>query len=251
MNAVAIIPTLNEEKSIFSVLNATQKYVDKIIVVDSSTDSTPKIIKEHFPSVVLLRELKRGKGIAVRNGLRKALKINPKYIILLDADGEKDPRDIPNILKALKKNDMVIGKRDKMRSISRLLVNNFTNFWINALTGLKFTDSCSGFMGIRTELVKKSILVSNGFEIEIELVLEAFRNNGSMKEVSIDVPEISGSKLGIKNMLEMNKFFDTWAIGYIKKSEINFLKKLFLLFSCYIGLLISSVILKSWNVKNV
>ena len=251
VNVVAVIPTLNEEKNIFSVLKNTQNYVNKIIVVDSSTDRTSKIVKKYFQKIFLLREEKKGKGLAVRKGLEMVMKFNPKYVIFLDADGEKNPKDIPKLLRALEKYDMVIGRRNKMRSIHRILLNKFTNFWVNVLTNSKLSDSCSGFVGIKTELIKKMRLVSKGFEIEIELVLESFRNRGKIGEVSVGVPRISISKLNIRHMIEINKFFDTWTIAYIKKSEINFLKKLFLLFSCYIGLLISSVILKSWNVKDV
>lgn len=248
MNAVAIIPTLNEEKNIFSVLKDTQKYVDRIIVVDSSTDNTAEVIKKWFPRVLLLKERKKGKGLAVRTGVKKALKFSPNYIIFLDADGEKDPNDIPKILNALKKYDIVIGKRDKMRSISRLLVNKFTNFWVETLTNSKLSDSCSGFIGMRTELIKKMSLVSKGFEIEIELVLEAFRNKAKLKEILVTVPKISDSKLNTTHMLEINKFFDSWTIDYLKKTKMNFFKKSFLLISCHIGLLISMMILKIYRV---
>ncbi len=250
MNTVAVIPSLNEEKTIKEVVTKTSKYVDKVIVVNAgSTDRTTDILNniKSKKLIVITKEINKGKGFSLRKGLKKALELNPKYIVFLDADGEKDPRNIPKFLKTLEKSDMVVGKRDKMRSLSRALANKFTNFWVKVLTRLKLSDSCSGFVGIRADLVKKMMLVSKGFEIELELVLEAFRNKGRVREVSIDVPKISKSKLNIRNMVEINKFFDTWAIHYLKKTKINLLKKVFLLISCYTGLLVSLVILRGWE----
>jgi len=244
VNAVAIIPCLNEEKTIKKVVTKTLKYVDKVIVVnDGSTDRTTYVLNniKSRKLILITKKINKGKGFSLRKGLKKALELNPRYIVFLDADGENNPKDIPKILKTLKKNDVAIGKRDKMRSFSRKLVNKFTNFWVEILTRLKISDSCSGFVGIRTQLAKKMTLVSKGFEIEIELVLEAFRNKGRIGEVSINVPKISTSKLGLKSMVEINMFFDRWVLNFLKTKshKISFYKMLFLKIFCSIGLLFS------------
>ena len=240
MKTVAIIPTLNEEKNVYEVLKQTKKYVDKIIVVDSSTDRTPQIIKNNFPDIILLREKKRGKGLAVRKGIKKAFNLKPKVIVFLDADGEKDPHDI-KMLVSVGKNDLVIGKRNRMRSWKRKFFNSFTNRWIRLVTGYSIHDATSGFFCIRSAALKKMKLKSIGFEIETEFVLEAYKNKLNVTEIPIRVPKISKSKLDFKSMVDINMFFDRWVLNFLRteSNEISFYKVLFLKLFCSIGLLFS------------
>ena len=237
MKTIAIIPTLNEEESIKNVLTKTNKYADKIIVVDSSTDRTPQIIRNNFPNVILLREERKGKGLAIRKGIKKALELNSKFIVFLDADGEKDPQDIKKLIGVLKYCDVVIGKRNKMRSLNRKFLNSFTNWWIRLVTGFKILDVTSGFIGIKTNALRNLRLSSIGFEIEIEFVLEAFKNNLKLIEVPIKVPKFSNSKLNLRHMLEINTFFDEWVLKWLRTEKMPLSKKIFLLFFCSIGLL--------------
>jgi dolichol-phosphate mannosyltransferase len=241
VNAVAVIPTLNEEKNVYEILKETEKYVDKIIVVDSSTDKTPKIIKTNFPDVILLKEKKMGKGLAVRRGIKKAFNSKPKVVVFLDADGEKDPHDIKKILLSLEKSDFVIGRRNRMRSWKRKFFNTFTNWWIRLVTNYPISDATSGFFGIRVSALKKMRLISVGFEIETEFVLEAYRNKLDLTETPIGAPKFSKSKLGFKSMVEINMFFDRWVLNFLKTKshKISFYKVLFLKIFCSIGLLFS------------
>ncbi|MEM5806807.1 MAG: glycosyltransferase [Candidatus Aenigmatarchaeota archaeon] len=250
MKTIAILPALNEEKTIYLVVNETQKYVDKIIVVDNnSEDKTAQIVRENFPKVILLCEPKRGKGFAVRKGIKKALEFNPQYLIFLDSDGERDPKDIPKILDELKNHDIVIGKRKKMRSMLRYLLNKFTLWWVRFVTNYKLSDMTSGFIGIKANDLKKMKLKSKGFEIETEFILEAFKNNFNIKEVSISVPKISKSKLKLRDMLGINIFFDKWVLKNLHLKKIPYSKKIFLLFACVLGLLISKFLFLSINLR--
>jgi len=241
MKTVAIIPTLNEEKNVYEVLKETKRHVNKIIVVDSSSDRTPRIIKTDFPDVTLLREKRMGKGLAVRSGIKKAFNLKPKIVIFLDADGEKDPHDIKRMLVALEKNDMVIGRRNRMRSWKRKFFNSFTNWWIRLVTDYPIHDATSGFFGIKNSALKKMKLKSVGFEIETEFILEAYRNKLNVTEVPIKVPKISKSKLGFKSMVKINMFFDNWVLNFLKAktNKISFYKVSFLKIFCNMGLLFS------------
>ena len=62
---------------------------------------------------VVRHEVNQGKGEALRYSLREALKLDPDYIVTLDADGQHDPDDIPKLIELLHSGDaeMVIGSR--------------------------------------------------------------------------------------------------------------------------------------------
>jgi glycosyltransferase involved in cell wall biosynthesis len=241
MRTVAVIPTLNEEYSIADVLKKVQKNVDKIIVVDSSSDRTPEIIKQNFPDVEIIFESRMGKGLALRKGFKHATDLNVDYVIMLDADGERNPDEIKKMIKVLenKNADMVVGCRKKMRSLSRYLLNIFTSFWVNLLTGYGLEDTLSGFNVIKKTVLKKMNLRSKRFEIETEMILEAYRHGLKVICVPIDVPNLSKSKCKLKNMLEINTFFDTWVLRWLKKRNcgLSYNKKLFLKMFCTLGLI--------------
>ncbi len=238
MNAVAIIPTLNEEMAIGEVLKKTLKHVDAVVVVDSSIDKTPEICKASGKKVILICCERFGKGYAVRLGIKRALKENPKYLVFLDGDGEKDPDCIPSLLNELASYDFVVGKRNRMRSFRRQLLNTFSNFWFRLATNYDVKDMTSGFFALKAEAIRKLNLTSMRFEIETEMVLEAFRNDLTIKEIPVNVPEISKSKLNARHMLEINEFFDRWVLRnlHIQKS---LLKKLFLPIFCITGMIVS------------
>lgn len=241
---IAVIPTLNEERDIAWVLNKTIKVVDRVIIADNlSSDNTIKIAKQ-FEKTEVVIEKKRGKGNALRKGFETALKYKPKYIAMLDGDGEKDPNDIPKMVEWLEKKnaDIVIGFRGQKRSLERRISNSFASWWIRFATGYKIRDCLSGFNLIKTEDLKKMKLISNNFEIEPELILEARRNRLKVIEYPVNFPKKSPSKLKRKHMKEINNFFDKWILKWLKSGECNlpFYKKMFLNFFCRIGLIIFS-----------
>jgi len=240
---IVVIPTLNEEKHISGIISETIKYVDKIIVVDSSSDKTSEIVSG-FRDVVLLYESRRGKGLAVRKGISAAMKDSPDYIVMMDGDGERDPKQILNLLEVLQKNksDLVLGKRDKMRSHRRGLLNNFGLWWINYLTGYELDDTFSGFIAFRREALEKLSLKSSSFEIETEIILESWKNNLKVSETKVGVPKISNSLCSKRDMISINTFFDKWVLKNIGNVPIT--KRSFLAVSCTIGLLISALLLR-------
>jgi len=109
---IAVCPAYNEEKTIGAVLQETQKYVDKIIVVDdSSTDNTAGIAKKY--ATVVTNKTNQGYDKSIGNGFSGAQKFKPDIIITLDADGQHLPGDIPRVTEPIKLGaaDIVVGIR--------------------------------------------------------------------------------------------------------------------------------------------
>jgi len=144
---VALIPAYNEEKTIANVVKETKKFVDLVIVVDDgSRDATAKVAEE--AGAVVVRHLRNmGYGAAVKTLMRAALAADAKYAVLLDADGQHDPTDIPKFLQKLKEGaDVVIGNRFKTSKIPTYRkIGIYTIRTILRLLGIRTTDPENGY----------------------------------------------------------------------------------------------------------
>jgi len=203
-----IIPVFNEVATVGDIINRTKKTLEKLgvtyevlVVDDGSDDRSADIAKEQ--KIKVLRYTHHGKGFALRSGFRQA---KGELVITLDADGSHKPEEIPLVLRHLTEDraDFVIGSRfanseankTKISKINRTgnrLFNNLTGY----LTGVKISDSQSGFRAIRASLIKKMKLTSHGYEVESEMLVKALRMFARVKEtpISFDQRTVGNSKL--------------------------------------------------------
>ena len=203
-----VIPVFNEEQTIGDIVTRTKKILDQLgvsyeilVVDDGSVDRSADIAQAREAHV--LREAHQGKGYALRSGFRQA---RGELIVTIDADGSHQPEEIPVVLQHLTddKADFVVGSRfanseankTKVPKINRAgnrLFNNMTGY----LTGVKISDSQSGFRAIRASLIKKMKLSSHGNEVESEMLVKALRMGARVAEtpISFDQRTIGRSKL--------------------------------------------------------
>jgi hypothetical protein len=193
-----IIPAKNEARNIAWVLERMPLSVDEVIVVDgSSTDRTIEVARAVRPDVVIISEPARGKGTAMRTGFEAARGI---FVVVLDADGSMDPRDIDLYVEQLAAGaDLVKGSRymDGGGSTDLTMVRSLGNrallFASNLIYRQSFTELCYGYMALRTSRIPELRLEATGFEIETEIVTKAVRHGLAVAEVpSRETPRISG-----------------------------------------------------------
>src|SRR5579862_2460504 len=105
-----IIPTLNEEVSLPWVLQNLPPWVDEVVLVDGlSSDATEVLARRIRPDAVVVHQHRRGKGAAIRAGFAAA---TGDIIVMIDADGSTDPREMHRFIAALKDgSDFVKGSR--------------------------------------------------------------------------------------------------------------------------------------------
>jgi glycosyltransferase involved in cell wall biosynthesis len=184
-----VIPTLNEERNIAWVLRRLPEMVTEVILVDGrSTDRTIEIARTVRPGVTVVLEHRPGKGAALRAGFAAA---TGDYIVMLDADGSMDPREIESFVRALKEGcEFVKGSRftdgGGTADMSRIrrLGNGALRSAVNALYRTQFSDLCYGFVAFRRDRLSALRLRSDGFEIETEMAVRAVTASLKIGEVA-------------------------------------------------------------------
>ena len=117
-----IIPAWNEAEVIGSVLEElTDFYPDAqvLVVSDGSTDATAQVARDHGAKVLEL-PYNLGVGGAMRAGYLYAYRHGYDYALQLDADGQHNPADIPQLLQAATQSgaNVVIGARFELPPVS-------------------------------------------------------------------------------------------------------------------------------------
>ena len=181
-----VIPTLNEEANIGWVLQRVPAWVEEVIVVDGgSEDRTVEVARAIRPDVVVVTELRRGKGLALRRGFEAATR---EVIVMIDADGSMDPNEIESYVRAVDEGfDLVKGSRSTGGSTDLTPARQLGNFCLRGLVNLlyasDFTELCYGYMALRRSSVSLMELQADGFEIETEIVVNSLRRGLRIAEV--------------------------------------------------------------------
>lgn len=185
-----IIPTLNEAKNLPLVLPyLPMAWIDEVILVDGrSTDNTIEVAQTLLPSIIVVMEKKKGKGAAMNAGYKAA---TGEILIVVDADGSNDPREIPRFVQALMMgSDMVKGSRFSPGAgttdmpFIRQLGNGAFTVASNILFGTHWTDLCYGYHAFwRHCLEVVDVSDTPGFEIDTALYLRAAREQLHVTEV--------------------------------------------------------------------
>jgi len=178
-HACVLIPTYNNAGSLADVLNDTLKYTTKIIVVnDGSTDNTAEILKQ-FPTVHHISYTpNKGKGVALRTGIRAAAEQGYTYAITMDSDGQHYAKDLVNFLNQLDETPgaLMIGARNMDQSHipgKSSFGNRFSNFWFWVNTGITLPDTQSGYRLYPVAPLAKKKYFTRKYEFEIEVIVRA------------------------------------------------------------------------------
>jgi glycosyltransferase involved in cell wall biosynthesis len=188
MKCCVIIPGYNEEKHIQNVIKDVQKITNNIIVVDDgSSDNTAQLAQE-LGVIVLQHSVNLGKGAALKTGCDYAYKKGAQNIIVLDADGQHDPQEIPHFLTALENHDIVFGKRRTSKSMPAVfrLGNQGISQILKILYGLKVEDSQCGYRAFTANAYRKMRWTVTDYFMETEMIVKAGKHKLKHTQVSIE-----------------------------------------------------------------
>ena len=120
---IAVIPALNEEKTISEVIRGIKKYVNEIILVDDASTDKTAIIAQREGASVLSHKKNQGYDKSIDDGFVLAAKRGATIIFTFDGDGQHNPEDIPKIIEPILNGeaDVVVGKRPHYARIAEYL----------------------------------------------------------------------------------------------------------------------------------
>ena len=221
MKLSIIMPVYNEEKTVKEILKQViavdfsmfELGKEIIVVDDDSTDGTREILKK-YQSVkvserqskdeikIIYHEKNKGKGAAIRTGFANA---TGDILVIQDADLEYNPAEFRDMLKPILMEEVsvVYGSRflrdNPCIYLRYNLGNRFLSFLVRFLYGGNVTDSYTCYKMMKMEVLKKIVLESNGFEIEVEITSKILKAGYKILEVPISYNPRSleqGKKIG-------------------------------------------------------
>lgn len=212
----AIIPALNEERSIALVIAELKRTARKekipldIIVCDNgSTDRTARVARKAGAVVVL--ELERGYGAACLRALHY-LAPNTEVVLFIDADYSDFPEEFPQLVRPIfaDEADLVIGSRTasgaKIRERGALTVQQRFGNWlatrlIRLFYGVHYSD-LGPFRAISRRALENLKMRDRNFGWTVEMQLKAAKQGLRVLEIPVSyrkrigISKISGTVKG-------------------------------------------------------
>ncbi|MFC1493638.1 polyprenol monophosphomannose synthase [candidate division KSB1 bacterium] len=231
MRTLIIIPTYNEINNINRIIDAVLsegESMEVLIVDDNSPDGTGNAVKELMKDEsrihLLEREGKMGLGTAYICGFKYAIENKYDYVFEMDADFSHNPVEIPNFLKNIKENDLVLGSRYIQGvnvvnwPLRRLILSYGANVYTRIITGLRVRDATGGYKCFRREVLEAIDLDkihSNGYTFQIEMTYKAWKKGFKIKEIPIVfIDRVQGqSKMSRKIIIEA--IFMVWKLRFL------------------------------------
>ena len=188
------------------IKNVTDDY-EIIVVDDGSNDNTYDLIMDlRNPRVKIIRNMKNmGKGYSVKRGV---LASTGQYVLMADADMEISYKDIEKYIRILKYFDIIIGSKRHPDSIyiapiSRKILSLCFNMIVRLLTGIKVSDTQTGFKAFRGDAIRKimNLVLVKRYAFDVEIL--AVANLLGMKIYEMPVKIELGRGFAFKSILYM------------------------------------------------
>ncbi len=214
--SMIIVPTYNEAENIGELIERLKAVCNsQVLVVDDSKDKNATAIAARKAGAqVLQRKDKKGLSSAVIDGLA-LLDDNLDKVVIMDADLQHPPEDVPKLLEALDSHDFVVASRYidgggcEEWDFDRKVMSRVANLIARPLVP-EVHDLVSGFFGLRREGLPNLAAVNDkGFKIMLELLVR-----GHWKSIS-EVPYMFQPRLRGDTKMKFSQVRD-YALQLVK-----------------------------------
>lgn len=197
MKLVVLIPAYQAAATVEAVVGAVLRFHQDVVVVDDGSSDETRAAAERAGALVLRHASNAGKGAALRTGFAAALRQEATAVLTLDADGQHDPSEIPQLVQRWQETGagIVIGSRAHHAaemSAARRFGNRFSRRAISLFAGVPVIDSQSGFRLYDASMLRQLTLRGTRYELESEVIVKAARAGFAVLSVPIRLSHVDG-----------------------------------------------------------
>lgn len=216
-----IIPAYNEENRIGNTLEEYSKYFERIkksreindfellIVLNACKDNTLKVVndkKRKFPEIRFLCFENGGKGFAIIEGFKDALKRNNDLIGFVDADMATPPKAFHDLVINIKKFDGIIASRwlkgskiKTKQTILRIITSRGFNFLVKSILLLPYSDTQCGAKLFKRKAIESIVheIGNTKWAFDIDLIFRIKNKGFKIKEIATIWDDKKGSKIDL------------------------------------------------------
>ncbi len=219
-----VVPAWNEEKRIGKTLKTYGKYFDKLVkekkldyeilvVINNTQDRTDDVVRRYqkkHKRIKFVRFEQGGKGFAIIEGFKEALKRDFSLIGFVDADMSTYPEAYYDLIENIKGYEGIIGGRWKKgakadRTLGKLIRSKGFNFLTRSLFYFPYGDTQCGAKIFRKEVIEKILpeIRSVEWAFDVDLLYLCRKNNFKVNEHPTVWEDKEGSNISIKTPIKM------------------------------------------------
>lgn len=204
-DVIAVVPAFNEERSVGSVVLRLERLVGRVLVVDDGSSDATGEVARLAGAEVIVHPTNRGYGAALKTGLAAAQALQPRAVLLMDADGQHRFEDVQALVRPILDDeaDVAVGsrfvdQRTHVPPVRRVAQHGLT--WLsNVGSGVKLTDSQSGMRAFGPRALSALLLQSTSMAAASEMQFLASDAQLRVCEVPIEIryfDEVKRNPLG-------------------------------------------------------
>jgi len=225
-DCAAVIPCLDEERTIGSVVTAMRSYVQTVLVIDDGSADRTAELAERAGAEVLRHKCTQGKGAALQAGWQRAHDLGFTWALTLDGDGQHCPDDVPGFFKCAESTSAMLVVGNRMGNAAsmpwlRRVVNRWLSRRLEKLAGRPLPDSQCGFRLMRLDSWAALPITAMHFEIESEVLLRFLVEGLRVEFVPIQAI-YKGEQSKIHPWKDTVRWFRWWKKARVLKSTSGY-----------------------------
>ena len=209
---IALIPAFNEAARVADVVRRAKAHVREVVVIDDGSSDQTSAVAREAGATVIRHDQNQGKGASIIRGLDYFAKSSADFAILLDADGQHDPSEIPKFVEQARQAGagIVCGTRmqdTKEMPAVRLWTNRFTSWVTSKLARQRISDSQCGYRLLSRSVLPDLKFSTARFETETEMLIQAGRAGHKIVSVPVRTIYEPGRVSRIRPWQDTARFF--------------------------------------------